>query len=69
MTNSYDQNKDIFGTFNMRERGFLPARDAKAVTPSDSVELPFYGRLIVTNSQATTTEDIVVIMAANNVDM
>jgi hypothetical protein len=44
-----------------------PGRTAIAVTPSDSTELPIYGRLIVTNSHATSTENIVVIMASNNV--
>ena len=54
--------------FPVEERGVFPARFAQAVTLSDSTELPFYGRLIATNSHATNTENLVVIMASNNVD-
>src|SRR6478609_12109334 len=68
MTTAYDQNRDVLNAYCAEDRAMLPARFAQAVTPSDSTELPFYGRLIVTNSHATTTENIVVVMASNNVD-
>lgn len=68
MTTTYDQNRDVLSAFDARDRGVYPARNAIAVPPSDSTELPFYGRLIVTNSHATSTENISVIRASNNQD-
>ena len=43
------------------------ARYAEAVTPSDSTELPYYGKLLVTNA-GSGAETLSVIMASNNVD-
>jgi hypothetical protein len=68
MTTAYDQNRDVLNAYKGADRGILPGRYAVAVTPRDSTELPAYGRLIVTNSHASNTETITVIMASNNVD-
>jgi hypothetical protein len=68
MSTSYDQNRDVLGALSAKERGVDPARFAQAITPSDSTELPIYGRLIVTNASGSSTENLVIIMASNNVD-
>jgi hypothetical protein len=68
MATSYDSRRDPLAAFPVQERGDFAARDAQAISPSDSTELPFYGRLLVTNSHATNTENITVIMAGNNQD-
>ncbi len=68
MTTSYNENRDVLNKFNNEQRGIAPARFAQAITPSDSTELGEYGRLLVTNSHATNTENVVVIMASNNID-
>src|SRR6476619_2725696 len=68
MSSSYSQDRDVLNAYDIRSRSLAPARFVQAVTPSDSTEPPVYGRLIVTNSHATSTENISVIMASNNVD-
>ncbi len=61
MTTSYDQNRDVVNAFCQEHRGIAPARFAQAITPSDSTELGEYGRILITNSHATATQNIVVI--------
>jgi hypothetical protein len=68
MSGSYSQDRDLLNAYDIRNRAVAPARFAQAVTPNDSTELPVYGRLIVTNSHATSTENIFLIMASNNQD-
>lgn len=68
MTTSYSQDRDVLNAFPAKDRGMAPARYAQAITPSDTQDLPVYGRLMVTNSSAGTTENITVIMAGNNQD-
>jgi hypothetical protein len=68
MTSSYDPHRDILNFRNEELRVINPARYAQAVTPSDSAELPIYGKLFVTNSNGSSTENVTVIMASNNTD-
>jgi hypothetical protein len=50
MTSSYDSNRDKLNFADARLRPMMPARDAFAVTPDDTLDLPFYGKLYVFNA-------------------
>ena len=50
MTNSYDPNRDLLDTVTPFHQPFSPARDAQTVTPSDTLDLPIYGKLYVFNA-------------------
>lgn len=52
MALTYDSKKDIFAFVSAGMRSFSAARNATLVTPSDTVDLPVYGRLRVYNAGA-----------------
>src|ERR1051326_5104735 len=67
MTTSYDPNRDKLKFFDAKLRPIMPARDAVAVTPSDTADLPFYGKLYVFNAGAAP-EVIRVVTVGNQID-
>ena len=50
MSNSYAPNRDILDSTTPAHRAIAPGRDAQAVTPSDTLDLPIYGKLNVFNA-------------------
>ena len=54
MTNSYDPNHDLLDSTTPAHRAIAPTRDAQNVTPSDTLDLPIYGKLAVFNAGAST---------------
>ena len=66
MTNSYDSSSDVFTHDYRKSRS--PARDATLVTPSDTLDLPVYGKLAVFNAHATAAEVIRLVPIAKDDD-
>lgn len=63
MAYSYDERKDVFA-FLKYGKGLGPSRDAAAVTPHNTNDLPVYGKLAVFNAHATNSENIRVVPVA-----
>jgi hypothetical protein len=63
----YDPNRDKLKFADAKLRPMMPARDAVAVAPSDTDDLPFYGKLFLFNAGAAP-EIIRVVTAAQQDD-
>ena len=66
MTTSYDARRDVLTYRDEEQRGLNPFRYATAVVAD--TELASYGTLWVSNSHATATQNIAVVLASNASD-
>jgi hypothetical protein len=66
MTTSYSASRDVLNFRDESARGINPFRYATAV--SFDTELATYGSLWVSNSHATGTQNIVLVLASNTAD-
>jgi hypothetical protein len=68
VADSYNVRADVLKFASAKDRAIAPARDCYQVTPSDTDDLPEYGKLIVANGHSTNVETVTVVPVGSDDD-